>query len=35
MNPLWQLIDLGHSYWLDNLTRRAIKQNQHSRREDG
>jgi hypothetical protein len=34
MNPLRQLIGHGDSYWLDNLTRRAIKQNQHSCRND-
>jgi hypothetical protein len=35
VNSLRELIDHGHSYWLDNLTRRAIKQNQHSDRDDG
>ena len=37
MNPLLKLIDLGQSYWIDNLTRKMIQSGELKRRitEDG
>jgi hypothetical protein len=32
MNPLQKLIQHGQSYWLDNLTRRALRSGELQRR---